>query len=305
MANKPKVGLDYFPCEVILFGDKKTKKLIRKFNGSAVTIYLYLLCEVYKNGYFLEWDEDLPGEISDATRLEESFILEVIHGAIAVGLFSQQMWDDHKILTSVGIQTRYAYITKTSKRKNNVSEYNLIPSEELNQSTEEKTQTKQKETKQNKSKENERENSAPNSVNNFEIKKSLDDCADSLSKDSKWIELVCMKESKSEQEILDMIPIFKLHCGTIRTGDKTEKDFAEHFMNWIRKGKNYTTNGKRSTGGFPDHWDKTYEAKLQGPELTSYWQHLRTKGLEPLRNRFKTVIDWIPAAQQMQTAANA
>lgn len=128
-------------------------------------------------------------------------------------------------------------------------------------------------------------------------KKALEILAAGLAADELWLEIVAKQQSKTIEEVKALIPIFKDHCITIKTGEKTEKDFAEHFMSWIRKQKNIAVNGKRSAAGFPDHWDEQFSKKLSGPELSKYWEHLRGLGLAPKRNRFQVITDWVPANQ--------
>ena len=48
MARPRKRGLEYFPFDVDFFSDKKIKVLKGRFGADGVMIYIYLLCEVYK-----------------------------------------------------------------------------------------------------------------------------------------------------------------------------------------------------------------------------------------------------------------
>lgn len=138
MANKEKTGLDYFPCEVTIFTDRKIRRLLRSQNGQALPIYLYLLCSIYTNGYYMRWDEDLAFDISEALPgFKEGFISEVINCCLGVGLFSKSMYDEYGILTSKGIQERYIKICKLLKRKSTVDKFSLINSEEIGINSEE------------------------------------------------------------------------------------------------------------------------------------------------------------------------
>jgi hypothetical protein len=173
MANKAKVGLDYFPFEVDFFNDIKLRKLIKYQSCGSVSIYTLLLCIIYKNGYYMLWDSELPFIISEKTGYEEGYVNEVISCCFKVGLLSKSMYENHNILTSKGIQNRYEEICRLLKRKFNVSEFSLIDSEELcisseelNNNSEEKTQRKVKESKGNEIKEKESE-SAP--IDQFSI----------------------------------------------------------------------------------------------------------------------------------------
>lgn len=168
MGRNVKTGLDYFPFEVDFFGDIKIRKLIKYQGGKAVTIYALLLCIIYKDGYYARWDEELPFIVSEQTGFEEAYISEVIKSCLALGLFSKELFDAKKILTSKGIQERYIYICNLSKRKVIISpeyaissEEIIINSEEIPISSEEipinsvkSTQRKEKESKVNRKKEN-------------------------------------------------------------------------------------------------------------------------------------------------------
>lgn len=43
---------------------------------------------------------------------------------------------------------------------------------------------------------------------------------------------------------------------------------------------------------YPSGWDAAFAAKMQGPELSAYWAHLRELGLKPIRDRQGNVVDW-------------
>lgn len=48
-----------------------------------------------------------------------------------------------------------------------------------------------------------------------------------------------------------------------------------------------------SKSKFPGHFSKEYQDKLKPSELKHYWSHLRSLGLEPQKDRFGVVTDWI------------
>ena len=155
MGRNVKKGLDYFPFDVDFFQDIKIRKLIKYQRGKAVTVYALLLCLIYKNGYYMLWDEELPFILSEQTGFEEAYIQEVVKCCLALGLFSKELFDKEKVLTSIGIQERYKRICDDCRRKCEFSEFNLISSEDKRISSEEKpknsaesTQIKEKEIKE-------------------------------------------------------------------------------------------------------------------------------------------------------------
>lgn len=164
MGRNKKIGLDYFPFDIDFFQDLRIRKLIKYQGGKAVTVYALLLCNIYKQGYYMRWDEELPFFVSEQTGFEEAYIREVIKCCLVIGLFSKELYDSEKILTSKGIQERYQKICDLCRRNNEICEYNIISSEDISFSSEEKpvssaksTQSKVKERKEKKSKKNNKE----------------------------------------------------------------------------------------------------------------------------------------------------
>jgi hypothetical protein len=126
MSRTNKIGLEYFPFDVDFFNDIKIRKLIKAQGGKAVPVYACLLCIIYKNGYYMKWDNELPFIISEQTGYEEVYIQEVIKSCVVFDLFSKQMYEEKRILTSKGIQIRYSEICELLRRKSNVKDYSLL-----------------------------------------------------------------------------------------------------------------------------------------------------------------------------------
>ena len=159
MARPRKTGLDYFPMDVDLFSDIRIRKLIRYQSGNAIAVYALLLCIIYRDGYYIRWDDELPFIISEQTGYKEAYIREVIKCCLNIGLFSRELYESEKILTSRGIQSRYMSARALSRLPNEIEEFALISSEKTGVSSE-KTgvfsekmpQIKEKEKKENKKK---------------------------------------------------------------------------------------------------------------------------------------------------------
>ena len=127
MARTIKKGLDYFPFDVDFFQDIRIRKLIKYQGGKAITVYALLLCNIYRNGYYAEWDKELPFIISEQSGYTEAYIQEVIDCCLSIGLLSKDLFDSAKILTSKGIQERYRRICTASRRNVVISDYSLLP----------------------------------------------------------------------------------------------------------------------------------------------------------------------------------
>ena len=127
MARPRKDGLDYFPVDVNILNDIKTKKLIRSYGTKTVAILIYLLSAIYRdNGYYLQYDDDLKFIIADEFDFEESFVENVISKMVEVDFFNKEMFEQHKILTSEGIQKRFFKASERRVSVNILQTYCLI-----------------------------------------------------------------------------------------------------------------------------------------------------------------------------------
>lgn len=126
MGRNRKLGLDYFPMDVDFFQDIRIRKLIKYQGGKAVTVYALLLCIIYKQGYYVRWDDELPFIISGQTGFEEAYIQEVFKCCMIVGLFSKKLYDSDKVITSKGIQERWIKLTDYVGNNFLTSKLNLL-----------------------------------------------------------------------------------------------------------------------------------------------------------------------------------
>ena len=139
MGRNNKIDLRYFPVDVDILRDKKVRRLTRKYARGA-EFYLYLLCSIYSDkGYYMSIDDGTAFDIADDMRIAETEIDEMLDFCMSdnVGLFSREMMDKYRILTSRGIQRRYAETIRQLKRKVSINpEYSLINSENAGNSSE-------------------------------------------------------------------------------------------------------------------------------------------------------------------------
>ena len=130
MARPQSKGLKYINLDVSFLQDRKIRRLIRRNGENAPLVYIALLCYIYTEGYYIKWDDDIILDLADAIRMDEKYIQDVIAGCLDVELLSRKMFDEHRILTSYGIQKQYQTICEQCKRKTTVEEYSLLVSSE-------------------------------------------------------------------------------------------------------------------------------------------------------------------------------
>ena len=139
MARPLKAGVDYFPMDVD--DDDKIELLEAKHGLEGYAILIKLWKKIYKEGYFIIWNEDI--EMLFAKRINSSIELinAVVNECLRRNLFNNDLYKKYNILTSNGIQQRYFKICKDCKRKNIniISEYMLVKIDSLGLTTEETT----------------------------------------------------------------------------------------------------------------------------------------------------------------------
>jgi len=265
MANRAKTGLEYFPLEVTLFSDIKCRKMIRKYGSDAITLYIYLLCRIYEDGYYIELDEDLLFFAAETLKMDEDLVNEMLNFMLKIGIFDENLAKKEKLLTSKGIQIRYFEIAKISRRKKSVEKFSLINVQLSPINVQESSINVQdsrnivqlspnivhsgrkgKERKGKKRKEKEKEVERKSSLlttstssSDFEIKKNVYVCIDELfeilSDDEYWIEVSAKSHATTIDEIQIAIPKFLLHLKTSGIELKSIQDAKSHFNNWFRK----------------------------------------------------------------------
>lgn len=128
MARPLKQGLDYHPLDVEFYREIKVRQLNHAFGPISTVILLTLLGAVYKDrGYYAEWNDDLCFLVAVDSFSTEEVVRAVVKKALAVGLFDQECFSSHGILTSKEIQRHYLAATYKRKGVNMVVEYFLVP----------------------------------------------------------------------------------------------------------------------------------------------------------------------------------
>ena len=120
MARPKKQGLDYFPFDVNFFSDKKIKIVKARYGNDGVIIYLYLLCEIYKNGYYIVWDDDYKFIVADELNISDGLIEQVLKFLIERSLLQSILLNSDTIITSPSVQHRFQEIVKTRKAPTSV-----------------------------------------------------------------------------------------------------------------------------------------------------------------------------------------
>ena len=131
MAAPQKDNLDYFPFDVTFFSDKKIKRLRAKFGNDGVCLLIYLYTQIYAEGYYIAYDDDLVLDISDELNISENLTRQIIAYLFSRSLLNGTLAESVKVITAASIQRRYQEAKKGVKRDIVVrAEYWLLSPEE-------------------------------------------------------------------------------------------------------------------------------------------------------------------------------
>ena len=117
MPRQQKPGLSYFPLDVDFFTDNKIRILRARFGNNGIAVYIYLLCEIYKKGYYMEWNDDFKFILAADLNLSDGFIEQVLTFLLERSLLDSTLFKSDTILTSPGIQKRYQLAVKERAKK--------------------------------------------------------------------------------------------------------------------------------------------------------------------------------------------
>ena len=132
MARPQKEGLDYFPLDVDMDQDDKIALIEARYGIVGFGVVIRLFMKIYKNSYFYEWAEKEQLLFSRRVNVDINVINEIINDCLKWGIFDKSMYEEHKVLTSRGIQKRYL---KAADRRQSVqisSNYMLLEDKEVN-----------------------------------------------------------------------------------------------------------------------------------------------------------------------------
>lgn len=126
MARPRKKGLDYFPFDVDFFNDEKIVAIAGEFGVKGEIAAVKLLCAIYRNGYFIEWNEMLLMKLlHQLPGLSSELISQIVMRLVKWGFFDKDLFDKG-IITSRNIQLRWVKLAQFVGEDFINSEYNLI-----------------------------------------------------------------------------------------------------------------------------------------------------------------------------------
>ena len=112
-GRKCKNSLDYFPLPVDFFNEPCINAVAVEFGIKGELVAVKLLCEIYRNGYYLDWSPATRvGFLRLVQGVNDGLLQQIARRLAEWDFLSETMLDEHGILTSQDIQQRYFAVTK-------------------------------------------------------------------------------------------------------------------------------------------------------------------------------------------------
>ena len=128
MSRTQSQGIEYFPFAVDFFSDNKVKILKARYGEDGIMIYMYILCCIYREGYYTRVNDDFIFVISDDLHISSDTVQQVMTFLLKRSMFNEQLFKSDAILTSDGIQERWqkAIAKRAQMTPIKVSDYWLL-----------------------------------------------------------------------------------------------------------------------------------------------------------------------------------
>ena len=121
-------GINYFPIGVNFMEENAMEVIEAKYGIKGAAIVLKLLCKIYKEGYFIRWDEEQC--LIFANKAGREVQVAEVQGIIEIlfikGILDRNSYLENGILTSANIQKVWMEATKRRKRDLKALSYLLV-----------------------------------------------------------------------------------------------------------------------------------------------------------------------------------
>ena len=121
-------GINYFPVGVNFMEENAMEVIEAKYGIKGSAIVLRLLCKIYKEGYFIRWDEEqcLIFANKAGREVQAAEVQGIIEILFIKGILDRNSYLANGILTSANIQKIWMEATKRRKRDLKALPYLLV-----------------------------------------------------------------------------------------------------------------------------------------------------------------------------------
>lgn len=237
MARPASDKINYFSFDVDFFEDEKIEPISGEFGLKGEIIVIRLLCAVYRNGYFILWNEQLKMALANRCKVSAELIEQVICRLVKWGFLDEHLFNSEKIITSRGIQRRWKEATRKRKINYDSLDFWLLSDENRIKGGRNSFvgELKAEETPQSKVKESKEKN-----IIKKEGRIITSQYYELLCSDLSWIEIVCMNQRLSTDKVQNLLIDFFATIAQKEQDPSNEQDAKQHFINWLKYQKGET-----------------------------------------------------------------
>ena len=127
-------GINYFPVGVNFMEENAMEVIEAKYGIKGSAIVLKLMCKIYKEGYYIRWDEEQC--LIFANKAGREVQAEEVQGIIEIlftkGILDRNSYQENGILTSESIQKVWMEASKRRKRELSELPYLMVKPEKEN-----------------------------------------------------------------------------------------------------------------------------------------------------------------------------
>lgn len=208
-------GLNALMLDVDFFSDSRILALLQQQGTKAISVYISILCDIYRNGYYGRYDASTTAIVTGGKLLcGGQYVSNVIACCVKLGLFDAGCYS-RGILTSKEIQEQYLQQCKRMKRKVAITEYSLIDAPEQTPVV------------------------APTIVDQptfpifREPPKAADELRAKVEADEPWRIAVARRFGIDLVDVDNWLNDFFEHCAVTGKVHHYLNDFKGHFVNWL------------------------------------------------------------------------
>lgn len=246
MARPNKIGLDYFPFDIDFFEDEKIEAIFVEFGIKGEITVVKLLCAIYRNGYFILWNDRLKIKLlKNLPGISSELLEQIINRLVKWDFFNESLFNSASILTSLGIQKRYFSVIKRRKQNEDypyllINEYNKPINVVNNEINVDNNATKKRKGKEKKE-----------ILSNESIKKKAASAATLKRKESFYHSLIPYAD-KYGKEMLRAFFDYWSEMNASQTKMRFEKqptwELSKRLATWANNEKKYEKNRRAATG---------------------------------------------------------
>ena len=132
MARIKKPGLDYFPLDTQFVNNRTVRRIMKQQGDAALAVLINVYCAIYAgHGYYVEATDLFYEDLADNLyTMDTAGVRRTIRLALDYGLFHADLYREHGILTSEGIQRQYFFSVKRRSTVRIDPRFCLLPPDE-------------------------------------------------------------------------------------------------------------------------------------------------------------------------------